>query len=111
MVMNDQPFCNEALTLVTSKYYWDAIRNLKATIESRGFTITDFAKKIGVNRANLNQCLLLRHDITVGLYVRCLEGLGLQSFNEHSRGSEMKLKDFLLMDQYKIIQSLIILHF
>lgn len=89
------------------KIYSEILENLRLRIVSEYGSIAKFCDKNDVSKYNLSRVFCGRHLLSVSLYVRINESLGvLRRGSNIPFDSSLTLKEYLCIDHASVIQSM-----
>jgi hypothetical protein len=103
-----QPMTYDWHSRVLEAVVHDAVENLRSEIEKQYGSISNFSSELNIDRSNLNQCLLHKQMISVGLFVKCCHHLvlfpGVFSPIENAAFYSVRLDHFMMIDGFAIHQ-------
>ena len=96
--------------------YYDSMENLKLFILAEYDSIKKFCETHDIDRFNLNKIFANKYDkeMSIGLYLRCLVGLGLvskEALTEEALSLNVSLRAYLKVNNNLIMQSLILMQY
>lgn len=88
------------------RMYFDFINNLKGLLEGKQ---AQFCRDNEIDKHNLNKILSGKRDMSVGLFIRVMVGMGYMS-KEHQESADLlrantPLKEYLKIDFYALFKA------
>ena len=97
---------------INTTIYDETIEDLRAKIESKFGSVSDFCKRFEIDRANLYK--IFNHtegrEMSVGLFARIMTAFGVKGL-ETINSSTLSLKSYLEIDNNAILKSILLIKF